>query len=327
MAADRHGQVITFYSYKGGTGRTMAMANVAWILAANGKRVLMVDWDLESPGLDRFFTPFMDEGTMSSTNGVIDLIREYEWAATRETPRDPFWYEEFARVHKYSFSLVWPHFPADATLDFLSAGRQNRDYAVAIAGMNWEDFYERQGGGTFFDALRADMKRHYDYTLIDSRTGLSDVADICTIHLPDILVDCFTLSQQCIDGAAQIAELVPKRSERTIRIFPVPMRVDPAEQERAEAGRLAARRRFTGLPDVASDAARDGYWATMQIPYRHYYGYEESLAAFGDVPGDPRTLLAYYEILAGYLTDGAVTGLPPMDEALRQQVVEQFARR
>jgi cellulose biosynthesis protein BcsQ len=49
------GQVITFYSYKGGTGRTMALANVAWILAANGKRVLVADWDLESPGLHRFY--------------------------------------------------------------------------------------------------------------------------------------------------------------------------------------------------------------------------------------------------------------------------------
>ncbi|HCU92521.1 MAG TPA: hypothetical protein DHU96_07160, partial [Actinobacteria bacterium] len=49
------GQVVTFYSFKGGTGRTMALANVAWILAANGKRVLAADWDLESPGLHRFF--------------------------------------------------------------------------------------------------------------------------------------------------------------------------------------------------------------------------------------------------------------------------------
>ncbi|KUO04833.1 hypothetical protein AQJ67_10040 [Streptomyces caeruleatus] len=45
---------MTFYSYKGGTGQTMALANTAWILAADGKRVLAVDWDLEAPGLHRF---------------------------------------------------------------------------------------------------------------------------------------------------------------------------------------------------------------------------------------------------------------------------------
>ena len=34
------GRIVTFYSFKGGTGRTMALANVAWILAANGMRIL-----------------------------------------------------------------------------------------------------------------------------------------------------------------------------------------------------------------------------------------------------------------------------------------------
>ena len=38
MSKTSQGQIITFYSYKGGTGRTMALANVAWILASNGKR-------------------------------------------------------------------------------------------------------------------------------------------------------------------------------------------------------------------------------------------------------------------------------------------------
>src|SRR4051812_487244 len=99
MDPGRDGTVVTFYSYKGGTGRTMALANIAWILAANGHRVLMVDWDLESPGLGRFFTPFMDPRTLSGTNGVIEFIREYEWAASREPRRDGAWYKALARVH------------------------------------------------------------------------------------------------------------------------------------------------------------------------------------------------------------------------------------
>ncbi|MGC0347043.1 hypothetical protein RKD34_002623 [Streptomyces sp. SAI-218] len=71
MTGPRDGRVITFYSYKGGTGRTMALANTAWILAANGKRVLAVDWDLEAPGLHRFFHPFLDPKALSATPGVI----------------------------------------------------------------------------------------------------------------------------------------------------------------------------------------------------------------------------------------------------------------
>jgi MinD-like ATPase involved in chromosome partitioning or flagellar assembly len=45
------GRIVTFYSYKGGTGRSMALANVAWLLAFSGKRVLVIDWDLEAPDL------------------------------------------------------------------------------------------------------------------------------------------------------------------------------------------------------------------------------------------------------------------------------------
>ena len=65
----------------------------------------------------------------------------------------------------------------------------------------------------------------------------------------------------------------------------------------------------------------------MQIPYQAHYGYEESLAAFGDAQGDPASLLAHYERLTSYLTDGAVTSLPPMDDTVRRLVVERFARR
>ena len=74
------GKIITFYSFDGGTGRTMALANIAWILAANGYRVLVADWDMESPGLHRFFQPFMDVRA-SDQPGIVDFVRRYEWAA------------------------------------------------------------------------------------------------------------------------------------------------------------------------------------------------------------------------------------------------------
>ncbi|MEU4155502.1 FxSxx-COOH system tetratricopeptide repeat protein [Actinoplanes sp. NPDC026670] len=326
--AQRDGKVVTFYSYKGGTGRTMALANVAWILAANGKRVLAVDWDLESPGLARYFAPFIDRDALDSALGVIDLIREYEWATATEEDKDgERWHEQYARVHKYSFSLNWSHFPTGGTLDFLSAGQQNNDYAGNLAGMNWDEFYERQGGGHFFDALRADMKRHYDYVLIDSRTGFSDVADICTVQLPDTLVTCFTLNEQGIIGAAKVAQLVEHRYDnRRIRVLPVQMRIDPAEKVKADTGRAVARQRFTALPSGITEAERDRYWARMQVPYQAFYAYEELLATFADQPGASGTLLSAYEALAYEITDGEVQSLPPMRTALRERINARFAR-
>src|SRR6185312_5618388 len=123
------GQIVTFYSYKGGTGRTMALANVAWILASNGLRVLVVDWDLESPGLHKYFHPFLDDSVVAATPGVIEIIREFEWAAANEltagdeSTRENDWYLEYAELLQHAVSLKWDMFPAHGTLDFISAGR------------------------------------------------------------------------------------------------------------------------------------------------------------------------------------------------------------
>jgi Mrp family chromosome partitioning ATPase len=68
------GRIITFYSYKGGTGRTMAVSNVAWILASNGYDVLLIDWDLEAPGLHRYLRPFLIDRELVDTPGLIDYM-------------------------------------------------------------------------------------------------------------------------------------------------------------------------------------------------------------------------------------------------------------
>jgi MinD-like ATPase involved in chromosome partitioning or flagellar assembly len=329
MAENRDGHVVTFYSYKGGTGRSMALANIAWILAANGNRVLVADWDLESPGLHRFFRPFLDADVLINQAGVIDMIRQHESAATAALDRPDGWHGEHASVERSVIPIDW-QFPDGGCLDFLAAGRQNADYATTVGALDWDTFYDRLHGAAFLDALRADMKRRYDYALIDSRTGLSDVADICTLHLPDVLVDCFTLSDQGIDGAALVAHQARTRHTRLgrhPRILPVPMRVDQAEKEKSDAGRAVAMRRFTDLPTGLVGEERRRYWSEVEVPYQPYYAYEETLAVFGDPPGSRTSLLAAYEMLASYITNGQVSKLPTMDEAARLREKSRFERR
>ncbi|MEU1165220.1 AAA family ATPase, partial [Streptomyces sp. NPDC005921] len=253
MTASRDGRVITFYSYKGGTGRTMALANTAWILAANGRRVLAVDWDLEAPGLHSFFRPFLDPGALTATGGVVNILQDYAWAATDGTTRTGPWHLEFADVEQHAVSVAPERqglgFENGGSLDFLSAGRRFRAYSGMASSLEWDNFYDRLGGGLFLEALRDSMKRSYDYVLIDSRTGQSDTADICTLQLPDVLVDCFTLSDQSIEGAAEVAHSVgDEHRARRIRVLPVPMRVDESDRRKVEAGRALARVRFAGLP-------------------------------------------------------------------------------
>src|SRR6202050_1357184 len=107
-SVERHGRILTFYSYRGGTGRTMALANVAWILASNGKRVLVIDWDLEAPGLHRYFQPFIDDKELTYSDGVIDFVMRYARDPVKPPTRDNDWYVPLANLRRYACSLQYP---------------------------------------------------------------------------------------------------------------------------------------------------------------------------------------------------------------------------
>jgi len=255
------GRIITFYSYKGGTGRSMALANVAWILASRGKKVLVVDWDLEAPGLHRYFHPFLEDKNLTSSEGLVEFFMRFEEAAIvpvqgseinrMKDTRD--WYVPFADISKFAFPISWA-FENRGILDFVPSGKQGPAYAARVNSFNWSRFYDQLGGGVFLEALKRKLREDYDYVLIDSRTGVSDTAGVCTVQMPDTLVLCFTYNVQSIEGAAAVAASV--RTQRTatttgvstpIRIFPIPMRVERAEKERLDQVRNHARDIFASF--------------------------------------------------------------------------------
>ncbi|MGE4297109.1 MAG: P-loop NTPase [Desulfovibrionaceae bacterium] len=63
---------IVFFSIKGGVGRSTALAAAAWNLAEQGKRVMVLDLDLESPGLSSGLLP---EGRRPAF-GITDWLVE-----------------------------------------------------------------------------------------------------------------------------------------------------------------------------------------------------------------------------------------------------------
>src|SRR3954462_4308077 len=67
---------VTFYSFKGGVGRSMALINVAGILAGRGFRVLVIDMDLEAPGLSFLVPGESDSEQAASHLGFIDLLSD-----------------------------------------------------------------------------------------------------------------------------------------------------------------------------------------------------------------------------------------------------------
>lgn len=338
----RNGKIITFYSYKGGTGRSMALANVAWILASKGKRVLTVDWDLEAPGLHRYFYPFLADKDLTSSDGLIDFVLNFTTAAIREptvpeqsspsqpgppeTTNEAEWYKPYANILRYASSLTWK-FENGGTLDFIPAGRQGPSYSTRVNSFNWQNFYDLLGGGTLFELAKEKMRSEYDYILIDSRTGVSDTSGICTIQMPDILVIGFTLNNQSIEGAATVAQGVFQqraRSGRAIQIFPVPMRLENAEKLKLQQRKDYAKSKFKLFPNTLPGEERENYWGNVPVIYVPYYAYEEILAAFGDNSADRISILAAAEQLTSYLTNREVDKLVAPSEVDRLRILTEY---
>jgi len=320
--AQETGRIVTFYSYKGGTGRTMALVNVGWIMASNGKRVLLVDWDLEAPGLHRYLRPFLLDPKLRDTDGLINMVNSFVGQVMRPGPPEPgagttVMSDDELRSH----ARLGPRttgldlrFPGGGRLDFLPAGRMSPSYSADVTSFNWRAFYERLGGGSFLQVLREEMKASYDYVLIDSRTGVSDISGICTTLMPDVLVDGFVLNHQSIEGGLDVAQSVAAEVRHPVRILPVPMRVEDGEQELLEWGRDLARAEFGPFLSWLEDSEHDQYWGDVEIPYKKYYAYAEIPATVRDRPSQPGNLLAAFERLTSWITDGRVRSLAPHPE-------------
>ena len=70
-------QTITFYAYKGGTGRTLALANAAVYLARLKQRVFAIDLDLEAPGLHHKLALTPGRSLPPIKHGVVDCIHTF----------------------------------------------------------------------------------------------------------------------------------------------------------------------------------------------------------------------------------------------------------
>ncbi|MCH5674659.1 FxSxx-COOH system tetratricopeptide repeat protein [Streptomyces gilvus] len=339
---DGPGKIVTFYSYKGGTGRTMALANVGWILASAGHRVLLVDWDLEAPGLHRYLHPLLVDPELHSSNGLINMVQSYvrvvmsrEEPAVRAGAGGPWprpaptetegWVYDAADPAPYIVGLMLEQ-PSGGRLDFLPAGRQSAAYSPTVTSFNWHKFYDERFGGHFLQALRERMIASYDYVLIDSRTGVSDTSGICTVLLPDVLVDCFTMSAQSIRGGVEAAALVKRSAPRPIKVLPVPMRVEEAETERLEAGRDYCRSEFDPFLDWLPEEDRTRYWGEIEVPYKAFYAYEEIPATIADRPRQERSLLTAFERLTEWISEGRVPRFTPLPADRRAELRTAYLR-
>lgn len=188
---------VTFYSFKGGVGRTLALANVGVELAKTGRKVLIVDFDLEAPGIDTFdlLKP------KKPHQGIVEYISNFIQSRTAQDSRE-YIYEALGIGEKGGRLWVMP------------AGKGDEQYAKKLNAINWEYLYENLDGYLMMEDLKVQWQRAYepDYVLIDSRTGHTDIGGICTRQLPDAAVILFFPNKQNLAGLKPVVNAI--RSEK-----------------------------------------------------------------------------------------------------------------
>ncbi|HMV65292.1 MAG TPA: AAA family ATPase [Myxococcota bacterium] len=180
LLPSRRPVLVSFHSFKGGVGRTTALVLAARQLAAAGHGVLLVDLDLEAPGL----APLLG---VDPEAGVIDALLQH--AATGRLDTDGLVQEVDARgvpLHVISAGrLGWSHLEKLARLDYLHTGGHAHSPVEAALHelLRRVRVTERAPDGTS-QAVQPGL------ILIDARAGLHDLAGLALHGLAhvDVLV-------------------------------------------------------------------------------------------------------------------------------------------
>jgi Mrp family chromosome partitioning ATPase len=300
-AAARPGKVLTFYSYKGGVGRSMALANIAVLLASKGHKILIVDWDLEAPGIEQYFASYVVErrerkDQREHRTGVVDLMK----ARSSDTELD--WR-----------TCITPTLVRGHEIHILGAGQRDATYAAALSALSWKDLFANHDLGRYLEQLRGEWTAAYDFVLIDSRTGITDIGGICTIHLPDIIIALFTSNEQSLTGVVRAmrdarreqAALPVDRSR--LLILPLPSRDESqSEHERSEQWYVRFARDLDEfyrdwLPARLTPAeALD----VLRVPYKAYWSFGEPLPVIEEGISRPGSLGYAYALVASLIESG-----------------------
>ena len=326
--SDSPGQVITFYSYKGGVGRSMALANVACVLAqtqSGGRGVLVVDWDLEAPGLHRFFSKHLSNHFGGSTPteqmidekpGLLDLFIELNKATKSADFLQIRQNEDIAQelisqldLQKYVIQTDVPN------LALLKAGRRDKEYAVRVNTFPWEELYSRSP--YLYRTLAERWGEEYQYVLIDSRTGETDTSGICTMIMPEKLVVVFAPNRQSTIGVLDLSEqALNYRYEsddlRHLGIFPLPSRIEMSEKilrkdwrENTEYGyQPRFERLFQKINNNRCDL--EEYFNEVRIQHDPFYSYGEEIAVLNESGDESLSLSRSYRTFADKLINNDV---------------------
>lgn len=188
-------KTITFYSYKGGVGRSLTLSNIAMRLADLGKKVCIIDFDLEAPGLHLKFNKHINQ--LEIKKGIVEYISEFQ--NKNFIPQN---------INKYATEVNYLG-TLNGSIKLIPAGNiYSNEYWKNLSSINWKDlFYSDENNGVNLllhlkELIRRDLNP--DFILIDSRTGITDISGIAMTLLADSVVTLAANNEENISGTARI---------------------------------------------------------------------------------------------------------------------------
>lgn len=158
---NRHKNVLTFFSYKGGVGRTTSLALTASFLARQGKKVFIIDCDFEAPGLINFFNSAQSD---NCKGGIIEYLNDKS-------------FDEKSTIKDYIYNIE-KHHSGSGIINLMSAGNIMHNHEDLVSYLEGLAKLDLQGERLvkIFDNLIGDINKEFtpDVILIDSRTGFNN---------------------------------------------------------------------------------------------------------------------------------------------------------
>ena len=226
-------RTVVFYSYKGGTGRTLTLANIAWFAAGIGKRVVAIDMDLEAPGLT--YKLLRGDQAGLRNRGLVGCLLDTVHGA--EVPVD---------LGEYLIDVALD--PGEITAPDAGGWLKLMPAGVVPSPNYFGDLRRlaldaRTADGTATELLRALTDRLQqdfdpDLLLIDARTGITNTNTLVLSELADhVFAFSLDLPEQ-LDGVRMVLRsLAPltRDPDRPVHLHGVISRV-PVEDDHRRAG-------------------------------------------------------------------------------------------
>jgi MinD-like ATPase involved in chromosome partitioning or flagellar assembly len=190
--------IVAFYSFKGGVGRTTLLATMAWRLARAGRKVVVVDLDLEAPGVSTLLG-------VDPQRGVVDYVVDHVatgradgrgWPAARTLAA-----EDASKITVVPAGrLDWHYLEKLARLDFAGARTGPPDESPTLGALR-----------TLVKTISSESRP--DYILIDSRAGLHDIGGLSLHALSHIDVLVTRAGEQGYRGLALILQALRQHKQ------------------------------------------------------------------------------------------------------------------